>query len=370
MKTFDFGRYLLGGFVAAAMLAGCGGSQPPIGALGAMPQSSRSLNVTHSARPATKSADTKWFLYVGIQNAIGETQFEVYPLGARKPVREYGGTLGPVTMVLDPWNDIYTTDNNPSGGRITAYTPGGRSVLLGIDGYPSRGLAFDAKGNLYATWLGGFVAKYAPRSTKQIRTIKASGDALAVDSKGNLYVGQLGGSGSHAAVLVFPRGAKKPTRTITTGIHVPVALLVDKSNDLYVANCNHCYYRPGSGSVTEYAYGNSTPLRTITDGIDSPMAMALGTSGLLFVANYGFFGSGSVTVYSSGTAPVRRITAGIRNPDALAVGPNGYLYVANCASSKGRDSITAYTPDGSRLVLRITDGASRCPLSIAIGKGR
>ncbi|MGB6643797.1 MAG: hypothetical protein WBE35_02120, partial [Candidatus Cybelea sp.] len=95
----------------------------------------------------------------------------------------------------------------------------------------------------------------------------------------------------------------------------------------------------------------------------------LGTSGLLFVANYGFFGRGSVTVYSSGPMPVRKITAGIRNPDALAVDPNGYLYVANCAYSKGRDSVTAYTPDGSRLVLRITDGVSRCPLSIAIGKG-
>jgi hypothetical protein len=39
MKNLDFGRYVLGGFAVAAMLAGCGGSQPPIGAMGAMPQS-------------------------------------------------------------------------------------------------------------------------------------------------------------------------------------------------------------------------------------------------------------------------------------------------------------------------------------------
>jgi hypothetical protein len=40
MKNVDFGRCASGICMAAAMLAGCGGSQPPIGALGAMPQTS------------------------------------------------------------------------------------------------------------------------------------------------------------------------------------------------------------------------------------------------------------------------------------------------------------------------------------------
>jgi hypothetical protein len=38
MKNVDFGRCALGLCVATALLAGCGGSQPPIGAPGAMPQ--------------------------------------------------------------------------------------------------------------------------------------------------------------------------------------------------------------------------------------------------------------------------------------------------------------------------------------------
>ena len=37
MKISDFSRYVLCSCVATAMLAGCGGSQPPIGAPGAMP---------------------------------------------------------------------------------------------------------------------------------------------------------------------------------------------------------------------------------------------------------------------------------------------------------------------------------------------
>ncbi|MGC1333809.1 MAG: hypothetical protein WA812_00340 [Candidatus Cybelea sp.] len=39
MTILSFGRYALSG-VAVAMLAGCGGSQPPIGAPGATPQTS------------------------------------------------------------------------------------------------------------------------------------------------------------------------------------------------------------------------------------------------------------------------------------------------------------------------------------------
>ena len=36
MKSLDFGRYALCICTAVAMLAACGGSQPPIGAPGAM----------------------------------------------------------------------------------------------------------------------------------------------------------------------------------------------------------------------------------------------------------------------------------------------------------------------------------------------
>jgi len=39
MKTSALDRYALGLRVATALFAGCGGSQPPIGAPGAMPQS-------------------------------------------------------------------------------------------------------------------------------------------------------------------------------------------------------------------------------------------------------------------------------------------------------------------------------------------
>lgn len=364
LRSRSGSRCALSIYAICALLAGCGGSQAPVGGPGAMPQTSMSQMT--SDRHARQNR-TRRFLYVGLQNA---RSLAVYHLHGDKPIREFSGTLGPVTIALDPWSDVYTTDNNPSGGLITAYTPGARSVLFEIGPYDwCRGLAFDAEGHLYVGCYAS-VRVYAARSTKLIRFIRQGGiiEALAFDSKGNLYVAGFKGSGPRGQVAVFPPGARKPARTITKGIQYPSALLVDKSDDLFVANCGFCYPSYGSrGSITEYAYGSGTPLRTLTDGIDSPKAMAFGKNGLLFVANYGYFKKGSVTVYSSGTKPVRTITAGIRNPDALAVDPSGDVYVANYAYAKGHDSITVYTPDGSRLVRTIPEALSG-PLSLGIGE--
>jgi len=54
MKSSDLNRFALRSLAAAAMLAGCGASQPPIGAPGAMPQTS--AIATHAER------DKSWML--------------------------------------------------------------------------------------------------------------------------------------------------------------------------------------------------------------------------------------------------------------------------------------------------------------------
>ncbi|MFZ1017683.1 MAG: hypothetical protein WAN39_07430 [Candidatus Cybelea sp.] len=45
MTSRELSRFVLPVFVAAAMLAGCGGSQPPLGAPGAMAQTSATLEI-------------------------------------------------------------------------------------------------------------------------------------------------------------------------------------------------------------------------------------------------------------------------------------------------------------------------------------
>jgi hypothetical protein len=87
MKSFDLGRYVLLSF-AGAMLAGCGGSQPPIGAPGTAPQSSIS-------KPGHHQYDSKGpLLYV--TNFIAWT-VTVYHANARDPApiatRLAGGSM-------------------------------------------------------------------------------------------------------------------------------------------------------------------------------------------------------------------------------------------------------------------------------------
>ncbi|HEY3674977.1 MAG TPA: hypothetical protein VGK84_03220 [Candidatus Tumulicola sp.] len=58
---------------------------------------------------------------------------------------------------------------------------------------------------------------------------------------------------------------------IVSGIHVPVALALDASASLYVAN-------QGSNTVTVYAPKSAKILPTISNGLASPVALAFSPS--------------------------------------------------------------------------------------------
>ncbi|MGA7201514.1 MAG: hypothetical protein WBX26_06780, partial [Candidatus Cybelea sp.] len=74
MMLSQLGRFTVSSCIAAAMLAGCGGSQPPIGAPGAMPQS-----VAQSAQGAHSGP----LLYVSNDGEAHDVK--VYRAGAKDP---------------------------------------------------------------------------------------------------------------------------------------------------------------------------------------------------------------------------------------------------------------------------------------------
>lgn len=312
----------------------------------------------------------KTFLYVGTLGGSAEN-FRVYPIDGSKPVREFSLYWGVAAMAIDRWGDIYTSNGFPSGGSITAFTPGGRSIFLTIYVYPVNALAFDRSGNLYAAAVG--VGEYRPRSDKLIRGLGEgvhNPDAVAADASGNVYIASDSSSSSglgKGSIEVFPPHGEQLLRKIKRGIHTPVALAFDASGNLYVANCPGCYGAKSKGSVTEYAQGSGTPLRTLTNGVNTPKALAIGANGVLFVANYpyviGKTKPASVTVYApTGTKPSLKITDGIKAPISLAVDDDdGELYVANrCAGT-----ITVYAPNSTQVLRTITVVG---PSQIAIGK--
>jgi YVTN family beta-propeller protein len=163
------------------------------------------------------------------------------------------------------------------------------------------------------------------------KRIHLSASAITFDSSNNAYIAAGG------AVSVFAQGATKPTRTITQGIGIPVAVAIDSSGNLYVGNY---VSTKDCGSVTEYNAATGALENTITDGVCYPISIAFDSHSNVYVANHT---GGSVTVYDAGTNALEKtITNGVSNPISVLVDPSDNLYVANYNSP---GSVAVYQPD-------------------------
>jgi hypothetical protein len=128
MKSFDVGRFALSVSAATAFLAGCGGSQPPIGAAGATPQS-RTIG-THAQRggswmqPKSKNGD---LLYVA--DSTGFVYAFTYPKGEQVGQLGADATGG---LCSDKDGNVFATDFTHE--RVVEYAHGGTSPIATL--YP------------------------------------------------------------------------------------------------------------------------------------------------------------------------------------------------------------------------------------------
>jgi uncharacterized repeat protein (TIGR03803 family) len=139
MKMLDSGRYTVSISVAAALLAGCGGSQPPIGAPGAMAQAPE---VVHPAQPIGSSTGNSSLSYRVLHSFGGSGDGSV-----------------PTAGLINVKGSLYGTTFSGGGsgeGTVFSITPSGtETVLHSFGGYrdgthPYAGL-IDVKGALYGT---------------------------------------------------------------------------------------------------------------------------------------------------------------------------------------------------------------------------
>ncbi len=371
MKSFGLCSYALSGSVAVALLAGCGGSQPPTGAPDAA--------VLAAHAPAS-------FVYMGQccgPEFSNKGNVTLYDLELSKVARTI--TKG----ISNPW--VITVDR---AGRLYmvgfGYTQGVIEYDAGSD-RPSRRIklsyawtaATDASNNLYAASCPdcheyvtgtGSVNVYAAGTTKLLRSIKDginSPMALAFDTNGNLYV--FNGDGNDTAVLVYAPGASTPSRSLPQGYTDVSAIALDASNNLFVIRSPVS----GQASIVEYKADSTKIVRTITKGIQSPQAIALDSSGRLYVANTPFPNAGWVSVYAPGSStPSYRITSGMDDPQLLAIGGEGNLYVGNDdygvalarrdVSSGDNGSLCAYAPKAKKPMRCIVTEQWSFPYSLAV----
>jgi hypothetical protein len=309
---------LLSTCVAAAILAGCGGSPPPIAAPGATTQN---LDENDSGHRYVHSVP---LLYV--TNSSSYNDVKVYHANGKDPSPMEvisDGLDTPFSDCLDGDGTLYVV-NEPAGpGWVTEFpfgkTQASKIIKKGIN--TPAFCAIDGNGNLWVTNIGGpNVTEYEKGSTKP-HVIITEGllypDGIAFDQSGNMYVGNRFTEGTKSNgpgnVVIYASGSKSPSRTITNGVVSPVGITVDASGILYVTNVTE-------NNVQEYRSGQSQPYQTITDAMNGPIAVTVDGKGYLYVTNTGNgvvveFGSRSITPSK------REISRGLFHPAGTAYSP-------------------------------------------------
>ncbi len=346
-------RYALTGCVVVAIMAGCSQSQP------AFPGST-SMGSGGAARSHFTSGP-----YVYTANCCGvlnHGDVSVYKPGLRGfDSRLVRGTYDPRAIAFS---------------SITEFTSGSRRTSRKIEVYGALTLALDGSGNLYVDRCISCLPQmrprrreerdailiYAPGQKKPLRTITQGIHmpvAMAVDAADNVYVGNAGSSQHHASITEYAAGSTSVSRKITSGLKWPGVLAVDGSGDLFAANWD---------KVIEYAPNSTRRLRTLADGIAGPNAFAVDPAGTLYVGNTGDpSASGWISVYAPGSSsPAYEISSGINDPVALALDGDDNLYVANGAYGH-QGSVTVYAPNTQQPVHSVESGKYGPPVALALG---
>ena len=200
MKILGFSRYALFSCAASAMLTGCGGSQPPIGAPGAMAQTSASA--THAGRGKSwmlSEAKSEDLIY-----AVGGcdgTCVLSYPKG--KLVGELTGVQG-LADCSDSKGNVFISEQTD----VVEFAHGDKTPIAAYDtpNTPPTGCSVDPESGSLAVVNQDFVAVFPAGSTTPTSyNTLLNAQACGYDNAGNLFVN--GFDGQNVGLSELPKGS-------------------------------------------------------------------------------------------------------------------------------------------------------------------
>lgn len=273
--------------IAAAMLAGCGvlrqapdNTQPPIGAAGAMPQTTLSRAVAPWMRPfiegdqaaSTGHARTPSWMAPGAsaQNLLyvsngGAGHVYVYSYPAGKKVGKLGGFKDPAGVCADQAGDVWIVDSGSS--KILEYAHGGKKPkatlrdagalnLLGCSVDPTTGdLAVTDLGG--PTGGGGVWIYTDANGTPQEYKLPAIQFAYfcGYDDDGNFFVDGLGSSDGFAFAELPSGGSALESITLSQSVGFPGGVQWDGQ---YIAIGDQFYENLHESAIYQVSVSGST----------------------------------------------------------------------------------------------------------------
>ncbi len=262
-------HYAVGACVGVAILAGCGGQQPPIGAPGTMAQ------VATAQRP-TPVAETR-DLFV---NDVGHNAVEIL---ANSTWKNVGAITDGIDEPDDNWVDnegrLYVTNlaggPTDTGTGVTEYDRSG-SLIYTYDGCcnPNNVVAVSTDAHNHVFVADGYygVIEYVQQSGDDVLgscSVSYYEEGVAVDKSGDVFV-DYNASGKGAGKIIEFRGGLAGCKATNLGVTLSFAggLALDKQNDIIV-----CDQRAKSVDVIAPPYAKIT--RTLGRGYSDPLHVSI-----------------------------------------------------------------------------------------------
>ncbi|HEY3676863.1 MAG TPA: hypothetical protein VGK84_12830 [Candidatus Tumulicola sp.] len=234
-----------------------------------------------------------------------QRSIQIFPPGATKPVRKITrGIESPLFLATDPDDNLYLSEENQIGTLVYPYGKSRASYKIREFGFQ---LLFDSKGYLYLANTGK-IYEYPPGATQPSQVLQLDGGysltQIALDSNDALYASVY----QNAEIVKFAPRSSTLIGVVAKDAPLPKALFVDLKGHIFCA-CQ--------GSVNEYSPSGKL-IRKITNGLDGAVALEVDSSDVLYVAN---ITNGTVTEYVPGSKSVFQTISNVVGVSALAFGP-------------------------------------------------